>query len=179
MFQELSPRIYAYARRQADIATAQEIVSETFLVAWRRLADIPADPLPWLLVVARNTLLDRRRRVRRQDQLADTIARLEHCAGHAAAADHGLIERESLILALAELTDLEREALLMIAWDGLANAQAARVAECSQRAFEVRLSRARARLRRALESSTADGPSSVVINSGARTSNGIDSRNPR
>lgn len=38
----------------------------------------------------------------------------------------------------------------MVAWDGLSRAAAAQVAGCSQRAFEVRLSRARARLTRAV-----------------------------
>ena len=47
-------------------------------------------------------------------------------------------------------TEAEREALLLAAWDGLRSADAARVAGCSVRAFEVRLSRARARLNRAL-----------------------------
>ena len=53
-----------------------------------------------------------------------------------------------MLAALGELTELEREALLLIAWDGLSNGAAAAVAGCSVRAFEVRLSRARARLTR-------------------------------
>jgi RNA polymerase sigma-70 factor (ECF subfamily) len=40
--------------------------------------------------------------------------------------------------------------VLLVAWDGLRNAGAAQVAGCSTRAFEVRLSRARARIGRAL-----------------------------
>ena len=45
---------------------ADDIVAETYLVAWRRLHDVPADdPLPWLLVVARNLLLNQRRGDRR------------------------------------------------------------------------------------------------------------------
>ncbi len=158
MFRELSPRVYAFARRRADPNTAQEIVSETFLVAWRRFADVPSEPLPWLFVVARYTLMERGRRLQRRGDLAQTLAYVERSAGHAAGADTDLLEREQMLAALAELTDLEREALLMVAWDGLTNSQAAQVANCTVRAFEVRLSRARARLSRAIESSSADPP---------------------
>lgn len=59
---------------------------------------------------------------------------------------------------MAALTDAEREAVLLVAWDGLTNREAARVAECCVGAFEVRLSRARARLARSMASSDDDVP---------------------
>jgi RNA polymerase sigma-70 factor (ECF subfamily) len=148
MFAECSPRVFAYARRQCDPAVAQDIVADTFLVAWRRLADVPEPALPWLLVVARNQLANRRRGELRRERLADTVARLAEVA--ASGVDHVVVERSTMLAALAELTELEREAVLLVAWDGLTNRDAARVAQCSVRAFEVRLSRARARLTRAL-----------------------------
>lgn len=163
MFHELSPRVFAYARRQCDAATAEDVVSETFLVAWRRFEDLPADPLPWLLVIARNTLSDRRRRTLRRDRLTDTLAELERTVGHATAADHDVIERATAVAALAELSNLEQEALLLVAWDGLSNADAAVVAGCTQRAFEVRLSRARARLTRQMTTSSAQSDAPIPL----------------
>lgn len=151
MFDEYASRVFGYARRQCDPTTAQDVVSDTFLVALRRIADVPPQPLPWLLVVARNTIATRRRHELRQDRLADTVARLDQIAGPATGADQSVLERESLLAALAELTAREREALLLVAWDGLSSSDAAAVAGCSVRAFEVRLSRARARLTRAAE----------------------------
>ena len=148
MFDEHSPRVFAYARRQCDATTAQDVVADTFLVAWRRRSELPASVLPWLLVVARNTIANRRRGEMRHARTTDTVARLESVAGPGA--DQDILERETMFAALADLSDLEREALLLIAWDGLANRDAARVAGCSVRAFEVRLSRARARLARAI-----------------------------
>jgi RNA polymerase sigma-70 factor (ECF subfamily) len=179
MFRELSPRVYAFARRRADPSTAQEIVSDTFLIAWRRFADVPSEPLPWLLVVARNTLMDRARRRQRRDDLAETLAYLERSAGYAAGADTDLLEREQMLAALAELSDLEREALLMVGWDGLTNSQAAQVAGCSVRAFEVRLSRARARLSRAIESSSVDPPRWDALNFVSDTPRGVAARRTR
>jgi RNA polymerase sigma factor (sigma-70 family) len=154
-FEQLSPRVYAYARRQCDPVAAQDVVADTFLVAWRRWAEVPSDPLPWLLVVARNTIANRRRHDARQNRLVDAVGRLELLAGGGAAADQGVLERAAFLDALRQLTEAEREALLLVAWDGLANADAARVAGCSRRAFEVRLSRARARLTRAMSEPSA------------------------
>ena len=140
--------MFAYARRQCDATPAQDVVADTFLVAWRRLAEVPEPALPWLLVVARNQLANRRRGELRRDRLADTVARLAEVAE--TGVEHVVVERDAMLAALAELTELEREAVLLVAWDGLTNQDAARIANCSVRAFEVRLSRARARLERAL-----------------------------
>ena len=150
VFTELSPRVYAYARRQCDTATAQDVVADTFLVAWRRWSEVPDPALPWLLVVARNTLANRARAAARRHRLASTVARLASVAGAASGADADVLEREAVLAALAALSELEREAVLLVAWDGLSNQQAADVAGCTTRAFEVRLSRARSRLARSL-----------------------------
>lgn len=40
--------VRAHALRRADPDTAQEVVAETFLTAWRRLDDVPDPPLAWL-----------------------------------------------------------------------------------------------------------------------------------
>ena len=140
-------RVLAYAARHSDPDTAQEIVAETFLVAWRRLQDVPGDPLPWLLVVARNTLANHRRSGYRRAVLKTELMQLERLAEPAAAADVTVVERGHLLAALAALGADEREALLLTAWDGLSGAQAARVAGCTLAAFHVRRHRARRRLR--------------------------------
>jgi RNA polymerase sigma-70 factor (ECF subfamily) len=161
MFAQLSPRVFAYARRRCDPVTAQDVVSDVFVVAWQRRNQLPLDPLPWQLVVARNTLANRRRHDVRQARLADTVAYLEQVAGPAVSADESVVTRETFLTALATLGELEREALLLVAWDGLSGAAAAQVAGCSQRAFEVRLSRGRARLTRAVAQLTEHDDSSI------------------
>ncbi len=144
-------RVQAYALRHVDRDTAQEVVSETFLVAWRRLADVPGEPLPWLLVVARNTIANHRRSHHRARLLAQEVARLELVVPRPSDATDGLVsERDALLRVLARLTSREREALLLVAWDGLTTEEAAVVAGCSPTAFKVRLHRARRRLDAAL-----------------------------
>src|SRR5690348_3650010 len=54
-------RVYAYVVSRAGREVAEEVTSETFLVAWRRLSGIPGAELAWLLGVARNILRERYR----------------------------------------------------------------------------------------------------------------------
>lgn len=145
-------RIHAYATRHVGADSAEVVVAETFLVAWRRLGDVPGDPLPWLLVVARNTIANAGRSAYRERTLLAELARLSRAAAPAASGPEPVtVERESLLRGLAGLTEREREALLLVAWDGLSPAQAASVAGCSTATFHVRLHRARRRLAHALD----------------------------
>jgi RNA polymerase sigma factor (sigma-70 family) len=153
IFEQFSRRVYGYARRHSDPAIADDVTAETFLVAWRRFGDIPPDPLPWLLVVARNTLANHRRTLARHERLRQELAGLERLAAPAPAVDGTVLERSAMLRALAALTELEREAVLLVAWDGLSRSAAAQVAGCSERSFAVRLHRARKRLDRLIDSS--------------------------
>ena len=67
--------IYAYARRRVTKEEAEDVVSEAFLVAWRRLDDLPAEPVPWLIGVARNVLANRRRADNRRAALGERLRR--------------------------------------------------------------------------------------------------------
>ncbi|MCA1005706.1 RNA polymerase sigma factor [Rhodococcus hoagii] len=147
LWDEYAGRVFAYACRHVDHHTAQEVVAETFLVAWRRLAEMPDQALPWLLVVARNTVSNHRRTDRRRDALTEKIARIEQLSEVSPAADVAVTDRAEVLAALAALTETERESLLLTAWDGLSAAEAAEVLGCSAAAMHVRLFRARRRLR--------------------------------
>ena len=157
VFLELSPRVYSYARRRCDPVSAQDVTAETFLVAWRRMDRLPDMPLPWLLGIARNVLRNQVRATIRRDRLVEAITSAPGTSRVGRAADAELIERSRLAEALIQLTDRERESLLLVAWDGLTPVQAATVTGCSANTFARRLSRARARLAAALED-TPDPP---------------------
>ena len=147
LWESYAHRIHAYAARHVGPQAAQEVVAETFLVAWRRLQDVPGDPLPWLLVVARNTISGTRRSQHRARTLQSELMRLTATAAATATGPEAVVvEREVMLRGLAGLTEVEREALLLAAWDGLGATQAAVVAGCSTTAFHVRLHRARRRL---------------------------------
>ncbi len=166
LFRAPAARVFAYARRHAPADAADDVVSETFLVAWRRRSELPDEPLPWLLVVARNLLANQRRSGARADRLWLAAVRAQWHLYAAAPAEDAVIERDRYVDALEACTRPEREALMLVAWDGLSVADAAAVAGCSPRAFTVRLSRARARMRARLD---ADSASCVTDPSGLVT----------
>jgi RNA polymerase sigma factor (sigma-70 family) len=130
------------ARRAGGGVAIDDAVADTFLVAWRRLDDVPAVPLPWLLGVARRVLADQRRSAHRRRSLVQRLRTVDPAPGWAAPLSLG----PELASALASLTDHEREALLLVAWDELTPAEAAVAAGCSPAAFRVRLHRARRRV---------------------------------
>jgi RNA polymerase sigma factor (sigma-70 family) len=138
-----------YLLRRAEPELAQDALSETFLVAWRRLDELPADPLPWLLGTARRTLANQRRSARRLAGLRERIAGARSVTAGGDLADE-LADAELVREALAGLAERDREALMLVAWEGLDAKRAARAAGCSRATFAVRLHRARQRLDRAL-----------------------------
>ncbi|MFC7585666.1 RNA polymerase sigma factor [Nonomuraea antimicrobica] len=70
MYDECRQRVWAYVVSRAGRQVADEVVSETFAIAWRRLDDVPEPALPWLLGVARNVLRDTIRAEVRREALA-------------------------------------------------------------------------------------------------------------
>jgi RNA polymerase sigma-70 factor, ECF subfamily len=74
LFRANYPAVRAYALRRSSGDSAQDVVAETFLVAWRRLDDVPADALPWLYGVARRVLANQRRTMRRSEALGERLA---------------------------------------------------------------------------------------------------------
>ncbi|MGN6378992.1 MAG: RNA polymerase sigma factor [Gaiellales bacterium] len=148
LFRRHHRAVAAYARRRVPGDTADDVVASTFLVAWRRLDDVPADSLPWLLAVARNVIATQQRGSRRRGALR---LRLEHSDTAAASPSPGEEPAGHLAAALARLPANDREAITLIAWDGLQPAEAATVMGQSAAAFRVRLHRAKRRLRRELD----------------------------
>jgi RNA polymerase sigma-70 factor (ECF subfamily) len=151
LFREHYGAVRGYALRRMPGDVAQDVVSDTFLVAWRRLDDFPSDALPWLYGVARRVVANQRRSAHRSAALEQRVAATAEAI---AAGDLGeaLGEGEIVRAALGRLSDRDREALMLVAWHGLSGARAARAAGCTRTAFAVRLHRARARLVAELDS---------------------------
>ena len=136
--------VAAYARRRGH-ADADAAAAEVMTIAWRRLADVPRDdPRPWLFATARNIVLADWRRAR-------TVS-----APVATAAETEALELDpELESALRSLSYIDREALLLVAWEDLTPSQAARSLGINPTAFRVRLLRARRRLRARLDEVSA------------------------
>lgn len=146
LFRLFATRVYGYVRLRATAELADDVVADTFLTAWRLRESVPNDPLPWLLVIARHALANRQRSARRGTRLVVAMANVAQLAHNADAAEEIAVNRAAVLAALAGLRPDDREALLLVAWDGLATADAATVAGCSERTFARRLRRARSQL---------------------------------
>lgn len=148
LYSEHFDRLLGYALRRVDRAEdAADIVSDTFLVAWRRLDDVPDDDEArlWLYGVARRTLANHRRGDGRRTSLGE---RLRHDLA-TSVPDHasGVTERETVRAAMHRLADRDREVLELAAWEGLEPREIAEVLGISAIAVRSRLSRSRAKLR--------------------------------
>jgi len=139
-----------YVRRRTAPELVDDAVAETFLVACRRPKAIPPDPLPWLLGVARRVLATQRRSAHRRFALATRLAAAAPHPTESATSQNSDLET-AVRDALARLAEPDREAITLIAWEGLTPAQAAVVLGVSRVAFRARLSRARGRLRKQLD----------------------------
>jgi RNA polymerase sigma-70 factor, ECF subfamily len=141
LFSDHAAALRAYARRRVAKGAADDVVSDVFVVAWRRLEEVPDDALPWLLACAQRIIANQRRTIRRQAALLERLTHERACSAHA----H---ERTDSVLgeALAALSEGDREVLMLVAWEGLEPERAAVVVGCSRRAFAMRLHRARRRL---------------------------------
>jgi RNA polymerase sigma-70 factor (ECF subfamily) len=147
LFRSHHAAIFAFARRRADAALAQDVTAETFAIAWRRWDDLPHDrPLPWLYGVARLTLANLQRSERRQHALAEALA----LAFRPPLSDE---PTGAVTAALNHLNDDDRDTLLLVAWEGLSPREAATALGVSYATFRVRSHRARRRLAKALVAS--------------------------
>lgn len=130
-----------FVRRR--IRDGDDIVAETYLVAWRSLDQVPlgeGEGRAWLFTVARNLMANQRRKDARLVAWEPSDVPAED---ESEAAD----TRIDLSRAFSRLSAEDQEVLALVVWEGLTSAQAASVLSITARAFRVRLHRARRRLR--------------------------------
>jgi RNA polymerase sigma-70 factor, ECF subfamily len=139
-----------YARRRVDEAVAADVAADVFAVAWRRLDEVPRDPVPWLYGVARRVIANQRRSSERSSRLVDRIGTAlvaERGAG-ALRVDPAQTVATSMTFAKAfdQLSEPDREVLALVVWEGLDARRAAAALGCGVAALSMRLTRARRRL---------------------------------
>jgi RNA polymerase sigma factor (sigma-70 family) len=152
--------LLAYAlRRTSNLADAQDVVAETFTVAWRRLEDAPNAKAvrPWLYAIAARTIANQRRSQRRLQALRQRLRGQRPLLPDRPDTSAGNDEWQAVLAALARLPSGEQELLRLIAWEDLSQAELAAVLGCSENAAAIRLHRARRRLQ--AELAKEPGPS--------------------
>lgn len=141
--------LLAYAvRRTASPEDAADVVAETFVIAMRRLDDIPEGEMEllWLYGTARGVVANFKRRAQLRSRATQQVGAL----GQRVAAEYSEAPHLDALMAaeaLAALDEPDRELLMLAAWEGLSSMELACVLNCSPTAARIRLHRARARLR--------------------------------
>ncbi len=153
-FRECSNDVWRYVRRRVlNAEDADDITAEVFTTAWRRRKTMPSNEKSrlWLFGVARKTLSNHRRSVRRQDRLRLRMLTSMPNSNDEfeGAATPG--RNPEVPLALAALNDDDRDLLIMRAWDGLAVNEIAELLDITANAASQRLAKARRRLSKHLD----------------------------
>jgi RNA polymerase sigma factor (sigma-70 family) len=153
LYQARYAAVLRYASRRTDPDTARDVAADTFLVAWRRLADLPARPAevePWLYGVARLSLANAQRSLRRAGRVAAQLAHERRTAAPEPDHAEAVTAEADLEQALRQLPERDQETLRLIGWEGLDLAGAALAMGCSRATMAVRVHRARLRLASAM-----------------------------
>ncbi len=132
--------------RGYQAADADDLIAGTFEVAWRRLDAVPPgrDAIPWLLTVARNLSHNAHRKARWELSVVDYPE--SDVAASAEAEADGRAEFVGVLRALRELRPVDRDLILLVAWDELTPPEAGRVLGLRPVAARSRLHRAHQRL---------------------------------
>lgn len=174
LYSEYRRPVLAYCMRRLDAFDAADVASETFLVAWRRMDELPPPPgtLPYLYAIAHNVIRNQRRAGWRRQRLG---ARLLGLADDPAPDDPAtvVVQNEAdqeIRQAVHRLRPKDREIVMLYAWEDVPREVIAQMMGMSRSAVDQRIHRAYRRLARALEPSHA--PSQVapsIVEEGGRS----------
>lgn len=148
VFDRFSPAVLSYLLRRTDRANAEDALSETFLVVWRRRDEFPREPLPWLYAIARRVLSNQARSHARRAALDARLAQTSLMDPWVDAHESSI--SDPTMAALTALSPTDREVLLLHAWEELSRDEAAQVLGCRPATYAVRLHRASKRFKAAL-----------------------------
>jgi RNA polymerase sigma factor (sigma-70 family) len=153
LFDRHATAVYRFAYSLThDTTEAQELVQETFVTAWKKLADIRLvgdSMLPWLIVATRLHAQNLRRRQHR----SATLPLDEHILNHGAEAVHAdqLAHRDELAWvfeAVRELGETDQRIVELCLYEGRSYKEAALQLGLSVAGVTKRVERTRAKLRR-------------------------------
>jgi RNA polymerase sigma factor (sigma-70 family) len=156
LFDRYAADIHRYAARRLGASTADDLVAETFLVAFRRRGSYDtgrSQARPWLYGIATSLIARQRRSEQRlyralartgldplPEPIADQVVRRVAAQG----------QQRRLAAALAGLSVADREVLLLLAWGGLSYEEIAEALGVPVGTVRSRLHRARRKLRKVL-----------------------------
>jgi RNA polymerase sigma factor (sigma-70 family) len=153
LFDRHATAVYRFAYSLThDVIEAQELVQETFVTAWKRLADIRLvgdSVLPWLIVACRFHAQNLRRAHQRHDMLPLD----EHIRAHGSIAMEAdqLAHREEIewvFAAIRQLSETDQRIVELCLYEGRSYKEASKILGLTVGGITKRVERTRTRLRR-------------------------------
>ncbi len=171
LYERFHRPVLAYCRRRTTADRVDDVVADTFLTAWRRIDAVPAgqDGLPWLFGVAYRLLGNQRRGIARHLRLGRKLASIGHDA--ASPPLEVVVMREEcrqVLAALEALRSIDREILLLAAWEELPQDEIAVALNISIDAVRQRLHQAKKRLAKAYDTLDQNRNSPAARKGGVR-----------
>ncbi|MFI9385987.1 RNA polymerase sigma factor [Kutzneria sp. NPDC052558] len=160
LFERHAQAVWNYVYRlTGSWSSAEDVLSTTFMTAWRRRADVVLirdSALPWLFTVAANLVRNDHRRRSRFLRLVPKLAVADEARDHAeelAERDHTQQRLARVLAAVDRLPASEREAVQLCMVGRMSTADAAQLLGITEVSVRSRLSRARTHLRGMTEES--------------------------
>jgi len=131
-------RLSLYVARRVPSAGVDDVVATSFVVAWKKFAIAESPSLPWLFRIASYEVANHRRTMRRSDGNVS----LELVGDLPTLSGTDQFDGFEVVAALQRLSELDREILQLIHWEGLSRNDAAEVLDVTTNAVNVRHHRA-------------------------------------
>jgi RNA polymerase sigma-70 factor (ECF subfamily) len=147
IYRQLLPQISKYLARRVSPSDVEELASRIFEIAWQKRTQAPSGfELPWLYRIAGYVVSNHRR----SEAARASFLAVFRPSDSAPSAEEIALSDLSLSQAWAKLSAAERQVIALSSFEGLDNPSAAAVLEISTNAFGLRLSKAKAKLRKHL-----------------------------
>ena len=146
--------VYVYCRRRASADRVDDAVAKTFLVAWKKIDEVPrsAEALQWLYGVAYRVLASQWRGISRRRRFENRLVSLG-VPGPTTPEDFMVTghEHRQVLDAAARLKSTDQEILRLSLWEELSHADIGLVLDINPGAVRKRLSRSLQNLTREFE----------------------------
>ncbi|MFP3883558.1 MAG: RNA polymerase sigma factor [Actinomycetota bacterium] len=169
LYEKYRQQVFAYCTRRVGSSEAADACAETFLVAWRRLEEVPEPPdtLPYLYGIAANVISNQRRALRRRTRLNSKLRNL----GVAPSVNPSTIvvrddQAREVEDAVRRLKPKDREIVMLYAWEDLSRETIADMLGMTKVAVDQRIHRSYKRLARILKPKINPVPSPPIIEKG-------------
>lgn len=148
----MADELTRYAARRLGHSASEDVVSDVFLVVWRRWDSLPADHdgrRAWAYEALKRTMLHHQRRERSRAALSARV-RAQLTSAEAERPESSVLDEASVGALLDALPDRERAVVELVYLHGHTVKETAHALGLGASAVKMRLSRARARLAAAL-----------------------------